>query len=336
MEFDEGVVEVYVGGASMRETTAVLWRMFETSVSPTTVSTLVKALDAERQAFQGRPLADAYAYLVFDAMFVRGLAAPAPRLRGARRGECVEEWPILLVRGIKADGTRELVDFRVARRESEAAWEAFLLSLLRRGLEGQGTKLFIHDGSEGLENALDSVYGVVRQQRCVCHKLANVWDAVADKEAHRGLRRDASAIYEAASASEARVRKDTFCQTWAEREPRAVATLCRDFEATLAFYAVPCEHRSWVLTTNPLERYIRELRRRTRPMGSSQGLASCERLVYLAIHKLSHERRNAVPYSLWTSQPWYGSRRRRRPKPVPPDLVALRKELHLALARGHS
>lgn len=333
-DFDYGVMELYVAGASTRETTAALYEMFGTTVSPTTVSNLVKAMDVQRRFFQTRPLKDEYAYLLFDAMYVHCLVAPAPMLRRAERGQGMQELAILLVRGIKADGTRELVDFRVARGESEDAWEQFLQSLFARGLEGQATKLFVHDGSEGLDNAIDSVYGAVRQQRCVCHKLTNVWDDVVDKDAHRALRRAASEIYEAADLPEARRLKEAFCQTWHEREPRAVATLCRDFEATLAFYAVPQEHRSWVLTTNPLERYIRELRRRLRPMGTFQGLASCQRLVYLAIRKLSNERRNAIPYSVWATQPWYGSRRRRRAPRGRPDTEALRKELYRALAKG--
>lgn len=91
------------------------------------------------------------------------------------------------------------------------------------------------------------------------------------------------------------------------------------------------EHRHWVTTTNPLERYIREVRRRSRPMGTFQGLASCRLLIYVAVLRLSNERRNAIPYSLWTSQPGYGTRRRRTRPRGQPDLDALRKELRLAL-----
>ena len=82
--------------------------------------------------------------------------------------------------------------------------------------------------------------------------------------------------------------------------------------------------------------YIREVRRRSRGMGPCQGLAWCRRLVYVAVKKVGSERRNAVPYSLWTSQPCYGSRRRaRRPGPAP-DIAALRKELYRAFRRTSS
>ena len=313
-EVDRVVVHTYVAGASMRETTALLHQVWGTSVSPSTVSELVKQLDVRRRAFQSRSLSDDYLYLVLDAMYVRCQMGSSAHVRGAQRGESVRKVAVLLARGIRADGSRELVDFRLAPGERESAWEGFLLSLYGRGLTGEKTALFIHDGSDGLENALDSVFGPVGRQRCVCHKLGNVWDAVADKEGHKSIRRAAAAIYDVETAEEARDRLADFATAWRRREPRAVAVLETDFERTLGFLAVPRAHRRWVVTTNPIERLIRELRRRLRPMGTFQNLSSCQRLVYAAIWKVSDERRNAIPYSLWTSQPWYGRGRRTRPR----------------------
>lgn len=329
--FDRLVLEAYIAGASMRETTAELWNMFGTSVSPTTVSKLLRQLDAEREAFQSRPLRDEYAYLVLDAMSVKVLVAPAPRLRGVKRGQAAEKLAVLLVRGIKADGRRELIDFRLAEGEREIAWEAFLLNLFERGLEGQATKCFVHDGSEGLEHAIDSVYGPLPQQRCICHKLRNVWDDVADKDAHADIPKDASAVYDADTEQEARKRLAAFRRKWKQREPRAVATMRRQFDATLTYFDIPPEHRHWMRTTNPIERYIRELRRRTRTMGVFQSIESSRRLIYIAVWKLSNERRDGIPYSLWTSQPGYATKHRAKPPRARPDLDALRKELYLGL-----
>ena len=213
----------------MREITALFYQMFGTSISPGTISTLIEALDAECDAFQTRALTNDYAFLVLDAMYVRCMVAPAAKLKGAKDGESVQKVAVLLVRGIKHDGTRELIDFRLAAGEREAAWEAFLLSLYQRGLEAHDTM-------------------------------------------------------------------------------------------------VPREHRKWITTTNPIERYVRELRRRTRPMNTFQSLESCRRLIYAAIKKLSDERRNDIPFSLWPSQPYYGSRSRKQPPKPKPDLDMLRKD----------
>jgi putative transposase len=313
-EVDGAIVNAYVAGASMRETTALLHQMWGVSVCPSTVSKLVGQLDRARRDFQSRRLEDRYLYLALDAMYVRCQVASSAEVRGARRGASVRKVAVLLVRGITAKGQRELVDFRLAPGERESAWEGFLQSLYNRGLEGRNTALFIHDGSDGLENALDTVFGPVGRQRCVCHKLGNLWDAVADKDAHRSIRKQAASVYDVDTPEQARERLAEFAGKWRALEPQAVAVLETDFEQTLRFLAVPRAHRRWVSTTNPIERLIRELRRRLRPMGTFQHLRSCRLLVYVAIWKVSDERRNAIPYSLWTSQPWTGRGRRAKPR----------------------
>jgi len=331
-DFDKAVLNAYVAGTSMRETTALLYQIFGTSVSPGTISMLLREFDEERKAFQGRRLKDEYKYVVLDGMHVRCMVAPAREVKGGRGGETVERVVVLLARGIKEDGTRELIDFRVASGETEAAWESFFRSLFDRGLEGRETALFVHDGSDGIEGGLESVYGSEAVgQRCICHKLMNVVEAVKKKERREEVRGDASLVYQGKSVEEAWERLGKFRKKWIRRERKAVEVFWRDFGSTLRFFDVPLKHRRWITTTNPLERFIREMRRRTRPMGTFQGLASCERLMYVGIVKLSNGRRNRIPYSLWASQPRQrrgrgGAARGRRP-----DLDALRKELYVAL-----
>jgi len=332
-DFDRNVLSLYIAGTSMRETTAALYEMFETSVSPATISHIVRAIDVERDAFQTRRLDDDYRYLVFDAMHLHCLPAPAPELKGVKPGTAAASVAVLLVRGIREDGTREVVDFRLATGEAEAAWAPCLANLFERGLEGENAELFVHDGADGLANALHTVYGPVAHQRCVFHKLGNVWDATEHKERHKSIRKEAAEVYDVDSADEAWERLAVWSDRWREREPRAVANFCADFKDTLGFLAVAKPHRRWVSTSNPAERHILELRRRLRPMGVLQGLRSANTLVYIAVHKVSHERRNAIPYSLWTTQKHYGLKRRRpgKAKRRRPDTDALHKELFSAL-----
>lgn len=332
-DFDQAVLSLYIAGASMRETTAALHEMFGTSVSPTTVSHIVRTLDAEREAFQSRRLDDDYRYLVLDAMHLHCLPLPASQLKGVQPGTAAASVAVLLVRGIRPDGTRETIDYRLATGEAEDAWEPFLADLFQRGLEGKNTRLFVHDGADGLANAIHAVYGPVDHQRCICHKLGNVWAATEHKDKHKSIRREAAAVYDVDTAEEAWERLAAWSHKWAPLEPRAVASFCTDFEDTLRFLDVPKAHRHWITTSNPAEREIRELRRRLRPMGVLQGVPSADRLVYVAVRKVSPERRDAIPYSLWTTQKHYGLKRRRsrKARPYRPDIHALHKELYCAL-----
>jgi transposase-like protein len=166
-------------------------------------------------------------------------------------------------------------------------WTRLLTALHERGVHWQsGLRAFVHDGSAALETALEMVdFGAVRRQRCVFHKLRNVGrDVMGSEGMSRPERRerikvvlaDASAVYKAASAREARERAAAFRATWGEREPKAVATLERDFEQTLTCYVVQEEAKAagqtWFLpylrTTSALERLNRDLRSKWRQAGA--------------------------------------------------------------------
>jgi putative transposase len=95
-------------------------------------------------------------------------------------------------------------------------------------------------------------------------------------------------VYDVDTAEEAWERLAAWKERWWEREPQAVANFCADFQDTIHFLDVPREHRQWVTTSNPVERHIRELRRRLRPMGVLQGPRSANVLVYVAVKKTAH------------------------------------------------
>jgi len=93
-------------------------------------------------------------------------------------------------------------------------------------------------------------------------------------------------IYEAQSAEEARRRLKELKRCWRRWERQALELFSRDFEQTLSFYGL--EERVWrrVRTSNPIERFIREIRRRTRPMGGFVNAESCKRLTFGVIQDI--------------------------------------------------
>jgi transposase-like protein len=122
----------------------------------------------------------------------------------------------------------------------------------------QGLQMVVRDGSGGLGEALALVYGsTVLEQRCLFHKLRNVADKARSelkgeekREARKQLLEQASAVYQAESAVQARERLSQWAQRWRERAPQAVATLERDFEQTLVYYSLPSVTREWIRTTS--------------------------------------------------------------------------------------
>ena len=86
---------------------------------------------------------------------------------------------------------------------------------------------------------------------------------------------------------------------WEAIYPKAVACLRVDLDDLLTCFRYPTvPERKTVRTTNAIERRFREVRRRTRPMGTFQDKTSMDRILFAVF---MHENRNqglATPFAL--------------------------------------
>jgi putative transposase len=269
------VREAFLGGVSTRQVGEVLAPVLGESYSAQTVSRIARGLDGRVRAFHQRRLRDEYVYIFLD-----GVVLKVRDLRGKVR----RRW-VLVAYGITRQGRRELIDYQLARGESEASWTAFLQGLFLRGLEGRPLRLVVTDGSSGLRAAVELVWPQVPLQRCWAHKLRNIADKVPKKQG--SCVREAAAMYRAGSRREALCAYRRWAQKWRPTRPRAVASVERDLEELLSFYAFPPAHWQKLRTTNIIERAFREVRRRTRPMSSFTNPASCDRIVFGVISHLN-------------------------------------------------
>jgi transposase-like protein len=265
----------FLTGASTRRVGPLLAPLLGEAVSASTVSRLTQALDAEVACFHRRPLREAILYLLLDGITLR-----------VKTPEGVKRRLLLCAYGLTPRGQRCLLSFRQARAESGAAWEAFLRDLYERGLEGQGLRLIVTDGSPGLQAALDLVYPYIPRQRCWVHKLRNVAAKLPRRHQDRCLA-EARAIYNAPTERAARQTFRTWAARWRPQAPAAVACLERDLAELLACFSCPPAHRRKVRTTNALERAFREVRRRVRPMSCFTNAASCNRIVFAVLNHLN-------------------------------------------------
>lgn len=267
-ELDEGIRQLYLRGVSTRQVGALLKVLCGTGVSASTVSRITRALDAELARFQRRPIGDRYRYLLLDGVYL-----PIKQAQGARRK------PLLVAYGIDAAGRREVIDFRLARTESEAAWTQLLTSLYTRGLHGERLELIITDGAPGLIRAVETVYPLVARQRCWAHMMRNVVGACPKRLADQ-VATAARKIYLAATRREALGRFKAFKRRFERRVPKAVAKIERALDELVAFFGCEPGARRAVRTTNAIERLFVELRRRLRPIGCLPNAASARRIAY--------------------------------------------------------
>jgi len=272
---NELVREAFLRGISTRQVGEVLEPVLGEAYSAQTVSRIAQGLDQAVAAYHRRRLRDEYVYLFLDGVVLK--------VRDGR-GK-VRRRVVLVAYGITAAGRREVLAYRLMWGESEAGWTAFLQDLYLRGLEGRQLRLITTDGSTGLRAALALVWPGVLPQRCWAHKLRNLADKVPNKEG--SCVREAAAIYGAASRPQAERAFRQWKAKWEPLRPRAVASVERDLDELLNFFAVPEAHWRKVRTTNVIERCFREVRRRTRPMSSFTNPASCDRIIFGVLSHLN-------------------------------------------------
>jgi putative transposase len=286
-DVDRMILACFLLGLSTRKVAIALLPVLGRPVSPATVSAVAKQLDAAVAAFHRRPLKDIYRVLVLDGVVLKRKTGAGALAR-----------PVLVALGLRPDGKKEVVDFRLATAESAAQWEQFLGDLVRRGLTGERLEMLCVDGGSGLLAALPTAFPNIPVQRCWAHKIRNVLNKVRkpDQAAVKaGLHRIMNATILPVAWSAAR----RFADRWQDTYPKAVACLRADLADLLTCFRYPSlAQRKTVRTTNAIERRFREVRRRTRPMGTFQDRTSMERILFAVF---MHENRNqglATPFAL--------------------------------------
>lgn len=275
-ELGQRSTEMLLAGVSTRRVGELLERIIDLPVSAGQVSKLSKRLDAEVRRFHTQMLSDEYEYLLLDAIYLKARSTPRLIPTGLRR---TRKRVILVAYGITRAGLRRIIDFRIAESESQAAWSSFLWHLARRGLCGQNLRLITTDGGGGLTAALEEVWPAVPRQRCWFHKMQNVSGKVRKRDRElilAGLRK----VYQAPTRKAAQRQYIDWARRWKDLYPKAVLCVERDLPQLLAIFDLPPEHRRMVRTTNGIERSFREVRRRTRSIGTFVNDASIERIIF--------------------------------------------------------
>jgi len=274
-DVEQFIQSLFFAGVSTRAVGEVLELLWGYAPSASTVSAVVAQLDAEVKAFHQRPLDDHYVYLFLDGLTVTLRELPAAKKR-----------LVFVAYGITRDGRRVLLDYYLAASESSTEWERFLNKLQQRGLRGKHLKLITTDGGSGVCKAVPLAYDEIPHQLCWAHKLRNVAKHLK-KSQERACLAQAQEIYRAENRKAARAAWKRWKESWEVEAPTAVACLAADLEALCTFLDCPAEHHRQIRTTNYIERVIRELRRRTRPMGSFAEKSSCDRLFYGVVKRIN-------------------------------------------------
>ena len=315
-DLEERARELAAMCVSLRDGVRVLSWGSGQAVSIATLNGMVNKAGELAKAFHAGVLERVPAVVMLDGVWLKVLEPTGEKYtdkQGRKRERLkLRKFPLLVAYGVDpASGERWVLDWEKGREEDLESWRTLLMRLRERGLsERRGLRLFVHDGSTGLGKALEVVYfgDGVGHQRCVFHKLANVKRDVAGQEGMSAKERrerrkevlcDAAGVYRGKDEGGIRLRLAEFRAKWAEREPKAVATLERDFDQTLVYLKVAEKARrrgeEWRLeclrTTSPLERVQRDFRGKARQaviFHSAKGVDAAIQLVIAHHHLADH------------------------------------------------
>jgi len=258
------IQEAYVHGVSTRAVDDLVRAMGMAGISKSQVSRLCTEIDDEVKAFLDRPLEGDWPYLWIDATYVR-----------VREQGRIVSLAVIVATGVNGDGRREVLGMDVGPSEAETFWTEFLRKLARRGL--RGVKLCVSDAHEGLKAAVAKVLNAT-WQRCRVHFMRNAL-AHAGKSGRRVVSAFIATAFAQDDAGTATAQWRKVADQLRPKLPRLAAFL-DDAEAdVLAYMGFPREHRAKIHSTNPIERLIGEIKRRTDVVGIFPNEAAVVRLV---------------------------------------------------------
>jgi len=252
---EEALVEMYLAGVSVRRVEDITEALWGTRVSSGTVSRLNQRIYAQIEAWRTKPIEGSHPYVFLDGLV----------LKRSWAGE-VRNVSVLVAIGIGIDGYRHILGVAEGDKEDRSGWLGFLRHLKDRGLNG--VQLIISDACVGLVDAAAEVFPDARWQRCVVHWYRNVFSLVPN-----GKVADVARMLKAIHAQEDRTAamakaKEVATKLEKMKLGKAAKLVQEAVGDTLTYYAFPSTHWRQIRTNNPMERIIREIRRRTRVVGA--------------------------------------------------------------------
>jgi transposase-like protein len=252
---EEALIEMYLAGISVRRVEDITQALWGTRVSPSTVSNLNKKVYGRIDRWLKEPITGRFAYVFLDGIW----------LKRSWGGE-VKNVSVLVAIGVDEHGYRQVLGVKEGAKEDKESWQAFLRYLKNRGL--CGVQLFVSDKCLGLVESLADFYPEAKWQRCVVHFYRNVFTAVPKAKV-----KDVAAMLKAIHAQEDREAAEEKIMAVTRklkkmRLKNAADMVSQGAHETLSYYDFPSQHWRSLRTNNPLERLMREIRRRTRVVGA--------------------------------------------------------------------
>ena len=266
---EEAIIEMYLAGVSTRRIEDVSEILWGAGVSAGTVSNLNEKAFKAVDEWRCRPLTCEYPYVYIDGIYLK-----------RSWGGSYENVAVMVAIGVNGDGYREVVGCAEGFTESKECWRGFLSWLKSRGL--RGVRMVV-----GMVGSIAEVFPGAKYQRCTVHFYRNAL-AKVPKSKRSQVAAMLKAIHAMESHEAASAKAKSVAAELESMRPKEAAKVVREgFAETLTYCEMPREHWRRIRTNNAIERLNREIRRRTRvvgtfPDGKSALMLVAARLKYVA------------------------------------------------------
>lgn len=272
---EEALMEMYLAGVSVRRVEDITEALWGCKVSSSTISELNKKAYEHIEQWRNRPLKGGkYPYVYVDGIYLK-----------RNWGGEYENVAILVAIAVNEDGYREVLGAAEGMKEDKESWKEFFQWLRNRGLKG--IKLIVGDKCLGMLEAAGEIFPESRYQRCVVHFYRNVFSTIPRTKIKR-VALMLKAIHAQENKGAARKKAEAVAEELRNMKLKeASKKICDSIEETLTYMDFPPEHWQKIRTNNVIERLNREIRRRTRvvgtfPDGHSALMLVCARLRHVA------------------------------------------------------
>jgi transposase-like protein len=296
-EFENAVLTMYINGQSCRRVKKTLKKLFRLDLSAASISAILQAAQNKLDEWRKKPIDREYKALLLDGVHINlrvGLKALKPR---ANMKENTSSGVVIVVMGIRKDGSKEILSFKICAGESKDECNAILTDLYNRGLRLEPGAPIIHDGSEGLSAGATEAFPFNPHQLCVFHFIQGIKKLADNDEQAEKIQQELSEIYKLHIKQKDAVRafENMVKRLW-KVNLKIACYINRHFILTLTYLTYERSLHESFKTTNYLERSFREINRKVYDVGVFPNLRSAERIIFLQIIELNSKETGELAY----------------------------------------
>lgn len=270
------VIQLYSHGVTTREISELIEKMYGSYYSAGTVSNISKQVASQVESYHQRRLSDKFFCVYLDATYI-------PLRRDTYQREAV-----YIAVGIKPNGNKEIIDYRIAPVENLEVWSEMIADFKERGLEQ--VELFLSDGFVVIKDMLKQYYPKSKFQRCLIHIMRNISQKVRVTDRAEILNAFKQ-VHKQTNQKEAETVLHAFYEAYGSKYSRMIKDLRKLEEDMLVFYQYPKQIRPSIYSTNMIESINRMIKRKTNPKSEFPSEESLDN--FLGSQVIDYNDRNA-------------------------------------------